>query len=212
MLALRPASVRLLYSRGNGHLLLPGKALSGQIGSNSTALTNSTRSYMGEASEGKQTLSKEEEALIRIAQPKYEAIYKQHTAMPNLDTIPESSLKGGDATTDRSEKSLEIRRKRLIYRSKQRGWLEVDLLLGTWASENVPTLDGDELDQYENFVNQETIDIYNIITLRVDIPEEQKTEKGNSVVERIQQWARSSPLGKADPETYKRVKSDANLI
>jgi hypothetical protein len=28
-----------------------------------------------------------------------------------------------------------VRRKRMIYRSKQRGWLEADLLLGTWAVE-----------------------------------------------------------------------------
>jgi succinate dehydrogenase assembly factor 2 len=35
---------------------------------------------------------------------------------------------------------MQVRRKRLIYRSKQRGWLEVDLLMGTWAVEHVPKL------------------------------------------------------------------------
>ena len=48
----------------------------------------------------------------------------------------------------------------------------VDLLLGTWASKFVGTLEMKELDEYEVFVNMETIDIYNIITLRVDVPEE----------------------------------------
>ena len=48
------------------------------------------------------------------------------------------------------------RQKRLIYRSKQRGWLEVDLLLGTWASQNVKKLNEQELDQFEAFVNMET--------------------------------------------------------
>jgi len=28
---------------------------------------------------------------------------------------------------------------RIMYRSKQRGFLEMDLLLGLWAQENVPT-------------------------------------------------------------------------
>ena len=106
---------------------------------------------------------------------------------------------------------IETRRKRLVYRSKQRGWLEVDLLLGTWACDHVPNLDGDELDQYEDFVNMETIDIYNVITLRLDVPEAMKRD-GNGVVERIQEWARSSPLGKADPEKYREMKTDKNLI
>src|SRR3546814_3921500 len=36
--------------------------------------------------------------------------------------------------------SLDVRRKRLVYRSKQRGWLEVDLLLGSWAADNAHRL------------------------------------------------------------------------
>ena len=39
------------------------------------------------------------------------------------------------------------RRRRLIYRSRQRGWLEVDLLLGKWATENVPKLNAEQLIQ-----------------------------------------------------------------
>jgi succinate dehydrogenase assembly factor 2 len=137
------------------------------------------------------TLSPEEETLLKIAQPKAAEILRNHIALP-LDDV-------------------ETRRKRLIYRAKQRGWLEVDLLLGTWASENVKHLNSDELDQFEAFVNMETIDIYNIITLRLDVPEDLK-QNGTSVAERIQEWARSSPLGKADPDTYKAVKTEHKLI
>jgi len=86
------------------------------------------------------------------------------------------------------------------------------VLLGTWASQNVPNLSMDELDEFENFVNLETIDIYNIITLRTDVPQDMKSKDGNSVVERIQEWARSSPLGKGDPEKYSVVKREHNLI
>jgi hypothetical protein len=42
-----------------------------------------------------------------------------------------------------------VRRKRMIYRSKQRGWLEVDILLGKWATEHVPSLTLSELDEYD---------------------------------------------------------------
>lgn len=149
------------------------------------------RNYRGDSGEAEKTLSAEEEALLKIAMPRAKEIFQKHIELPNDD--------------------LETRQKRLIYRSKQRGWLEVDLLLGTWASENVTKLNKAELDQFENFVNMETIDIYNIITLRLDVPEELKMG-GEGVVERIQEWARSHPLGKADPDMYKAVKTASKLI
>jgi len=90
--------------------------------------------------------------------------------------------------------------------------MEVDVLLGTWASINVNSLNMDELNQFETFVNLETIDIYNIITLRTDVPLDMKTEDGSGIVERIQEWARSSPLGKAQPEKYGAAKREHNLI
>ena len=146
----------------------------------------SVRNYRGDSGEATPELSPHEESLLKIARPKAEEIFERHIKIPADD--------------------IEARRKRLIYRSKQRGWLEVDLLLGTWAHQNVPNLQGDELDEFENFVNNfETIDLYNIITLRVDAP-------GDGVVQRIQEWARSSPLGKADPDTYKTVKTENKLI
>lgn len=39
----------------------------------------------------------------------------------------------------------EALRKRLLHRSRQRGMLEVDLLLGKWASENVILENGDNI-------------------------------------------------------------------
>lgn len=154
----------------------------------------SRRGYKGDAGDAIDELSPAEEELLTIAKPKAEAIFARHTALPEED--------GSDLAT---------RRKRLIYRAKQRGWLEVDLLLGTWASENVPLLNEQELDEFEVFVNMETIDIYNVITLRLDVPEELKRD-GKGVAEKIQDWARSSPLGKADPDTYKAVKTQHKLI
>ncbi len=51
------------------------------------------------------------------------------------------------------------RRKRIIYRSKQRGWLEVDLLLGNFATANVMSMTAEQLTQYEDILAQETINI-----------------------------------------------------
>jgi len=167
------------------------------------------RCYRGESGDAESSLSKKEQELLQLAIPRSEAVMERHVRFPKLSEIPKSSL---GPNTMNADLELEVRRKRLIYRSKQRGWLEVDLLLGTWASKNVSKLSMSELDEYEAFVNMETIDIYNIVTLRLDIPEELKTESGNGVVEGIQAWARAHPLGKADPETYKAVKSSSNLI
>ena len=146
-------------------------------------LRSTTRLYRGQASEGSPTLSAKEQALVSVALPRSQALRAKHIELPPNDAD---------------------RRKRLLYRAKQRGWLEVDLLLGTFASEQVPLLEGRELDELEAFCNRETIDIYNILTLRV--PAETEMEK------KVQTWAQTNPLGKADPEKYKQVKTDKNLI
>jgi len=201
------------------HVLIPRVARSlamtalrrqGPAATTASAATNATtfvRFYKGQAGDHPAMISEKEEALARVAQPKSDEIRARHLRLPDVNEIPPSSL---DPT--RTQDNLDIRRKRLVYRSKQRGWLEVDLLLGTWAHENVHALNEAELDQYEAFVNLETIDIYNVITLRLDVPEDMKTPDGNGVVERIQAWARSSPLGQADPEKYKEVKMASKLI
>ena len=168
------------------------------------------RGYRGESNEAESELSEREKELLEVALPRSEAVMQRHVRFPKLAEIPKASFGPNKLSVEDLE--LDVRRKRLVYRSKQRGWLEVDLLLGTWASENVLKLSASELDEFEAFVNMETIDIYNIVTLRMDIPEALKTSSGDGIVERIQAWARAHPLGKADPDTYKAVKSSNNLI
>jgi len=175
-------------------------------------------------------IARREQELWDKARPRYDAIMERHLRLPTVDDDGDGdadadansdATRTATTTTSNSEtnestkeqRELQVRRKRLVYRSKQRGWLEVDLLLGTWAAENVPSLTVDELDEFENFVNMETIDIYNVLTLRVDVPEEMRGSMDEkSLVERIQDWAKESPLGKADRERYVEVKTKNNLI
>ena len=56
-----------------------------------------------------------------------------------------------------------VYRKKLLYRSKQRGWLEVDLILGSWATDNISKLSYLELKNYEKFLNKDTTEIYDLI-------------------------------------------------
>lgn len=48
-----------------------------------------------------------------------------------------------------NESALEIRRKRLHFRSQRRGFREVDLIFGTFAAAELARLDEAELDQFE---------------------------------------------------------------
>ena len=118
-----------------------------------------------------------EQQLWDMARPRYDAIMARHIRLP-----VEHGSSIGNGSEDENGGSVTSfvhddanRRKRLIYRAKQRGWLEVDLLLGTWASMHVPTLNTAQLNEFENFVNMETIDIYNVLTLRSDVPDEMKS-------------------------------------
>ena len=81
-----------------------------------------------------------------------------------------------------------VRRKRMIYRSKQRGWLEVDILLGKWASEHVPSLNVAELDEYDAVLKEETINVYNYLSGKDPLPPHLQN---NSVVKKIQKYALS---------------------
>ncbi len=76
-------------------------------------------------------------------------------------------------------------RKQLLYRSKQRGLLEVDIILGSWAHDNVPKLDKDALLKYEKILNQDTADIFDIIIGTKSIP--QKLDK--DLIESIQEYS-----------------------
>ena len=59
---------------------------------------------------------------------------------------------------ERSSEEREKQVKRLIYHAKQRGWLELDLLLGGWAERHVRTLSDAELDDLALVLAEETLD------------------------------------------------------
>ena len=125
------------------------------------------------------------DALEERANRRWDELHAEHRAIPTDDAV---------------------RRKRLIYRSKQRGWLEVDLLLGTWAVEHVPTLSAAECDEYEDILNCETIDIYNFIAGKDPVPDRVNTP----TMKRLQAYCATSPLG-TRPDEYAAAKADSNL-
>lgn len=51
------------------------------------------------------------------------------------------------------ESEIEIRRKRLRFRSQRRGFREVDLIFGTFAAAELAHMNEAELDQFEALLN-----------------------------------------------------------
>lgn len=82
---------------------------------------------------------------------------------------------------------LTKRQKRIIYRSGQRGWLELDVLLGRWAAEHVPRMvDEGELKAIEDILAAETPHMLQIVLGHVEAPEGLDTE----VMRSIREYAR----------------------
>lgn len=71
---------------------------------------------------------------------------------------------------------LEIRRKRLQFRSWHRGTREVDLLLGPFADRHLLELTPRQLDRYEALLGENDATLYDWITGRVPPPPEQDSD------------------------------------
>ena len=55
------------------------------------------------------------------------------------------------------------RRKKLLYRAMHRGFKEADIVLGTFAQQNLATMSCDELDQFEQLLEVPDRELYSWI-------------------------------------------------
>lgn len=78
-------------------------------------------------------------------------------------------------TASHDNEPIEIRRKRLIHRSRYTGMKETDLLLGAFAQRYVPGFDANQLDQYENLLRETDVDLFDWATGRAPVPERCQT-------------------------------------
>jgi antitoxin CptB len=65
---------------------------------------------------------------------------------------------------------LAIRRKRLLHRSRYRGRLEGDLLLGRFAARHLARLDRADLDRYEALLDESDQELFDWISGRAPVP------------------------------------------
>ncbi len=71
-----------------------------------------------------------------------------------------------------TDETREIRIKRLIYRSRYTGTKETDLLLGSFATRHLDTLDETLLADYEALIENSDPDLYMWIRGRKPVPVE----------------------------------------
>ena len=71
--------------------------------------------------------------------------------------------------------TLENKRKRLIFRSWHRGTREMDLIMGSFANKYVPEFSPEELDCYDEVLQNSDPYLYDWISGRVDVPANIKT-------------------------------------
>jgi antitoxin CptB len=72
--------------------------------------------------------------------------------------------------------SLEVRRKRLLFRSWHRGTREADLLLGSFAEQHLAGLSDAQLDRYEALLENTDAALLDWITRRSAPPPEQESD------------------------------------
>lgn len=77
----------------------------------------------------------------------------------------EANYKKMHAIYDRRPQDIDTYRKMLVFRSKNLGMKELDLLIGTWAQTYLKNLDRKELERYEEeIIQMETPDLHKILS------------------------------------------------
>src|SRR6266568_807769 len=72
--------------------------------------------------------------------------------------------------TARSSEGLDMRRRKLLFRSWHRGMREMDLILGSFADAEIGALTGDEIDQYEKLLEIPDTEFLPMITGERPLP------------------------------------------
>jgi antitoxin CptB len=88
--------------------------------------------------------------------------------------------------TTRSSEGLDVRRRRLLFRSWHRGTREMDLIMGRFADAMIGELSEAEIDEFEWLSEQPEPDLYAWITSDRPVPPEHDT----GVFQKLRSFAR----------------------
>jgi len=62
----------------------------------------------------------------------------------------------------------------MLYHSKQRGWLELDLILGTFADQNLSKLSPKDVNDYALILEEENPDMFKWMSGQIPVPDHLK--------------------------------------
>ena len=77
---------------------------------------------------------------------------------------------------------LEVRRKRLMFRSCYRGMKELDLVIGAFARAHLASFDADALHQYEAILDVPDSDLLDWLVCKSSVPAEMDTVVMNKLM------------------------------
>ena len=86
----------------------------------------------------------------------------------------------------RNLETIEIKRKRLLFRSTHRGTREMDILLGGFFKSNMSYLNDDQLNEFEGLIEIPDDDLYNWAMGRMEIPKELDTQLLRDFIKNVQ--------------------------
>ena len=86
----------------------------------------------------------------------------------------------------RNLETIEIKRKRLLFRSTHRGTREMDILLGGFFKSNMSYLKYDQLNEFEGLIEIPDDDLYNWAMGRMEIPKELDTQLLRDFIKSVQ--------------------------
>ena len=86
----------------------------------------------------------------------------------------------------RNLETIEIKRKRLLFRSTHRGTREMDILLGGFFKSNMSDLNKDQLNEFEGLIEIPDDDLYNWAMGRIEIPKELDTQLLRDFIKNVQ--------------------------
>lgn len=96
--------------------------------------------------------------------------FSVHQDAPGMEVIIEENFQKMIKDYDNKPESLEDYQKQLLWRSRNLGMLEMDLLIGKWCRQNIHTLDLEETQRLEREIFRvETPDLHRLMMME---PEE----------------------------------------